>query len=179
MDAILLNERDNVATALRALPAGAMARIGGVSTQALRVVEAIPLLHKIALVDLGAGSLVTKYGEVIGAMMNDAAAGSVVHVHNMRSRRAQQAPYASPVAGGDAVADAAAQVDSTSAMRGLQIESLQRPGTIENLARLLEMVRPLLAFVRRSGGGRARPCALVHRAAVGGGARRRARPRTL
>lgn len=92
MDAIRLNEPDNVATALRALPAGVVARIGGVSTQALRVVEPIPALHKIALVDLGAGTLVTKYGEVIGAMTHDAAAGSVVHVHNMRSQRAQRAP---------------------------------------------------------------------------------------
>jgi len=94
MDAILLNERDNVATALRALPAGAVTQIGGAGIKALRVVEPIPLLHKIALVELDAGALVIKYGEVIGAMMHDAAAGSVVHVHNMRSRRAQRAPYA-------------------------------------------------------------------------------------
>ena len=96
MDAILLDERDNVATALRALPAGAVAQIGGAGTRVLRVVEPIPLLHKIALVELDSGALVIKYGEVIGAMMYDAAAGSVVHVHNMRSRRAQQAPYAPP-----------------------------------------------------------------------------------
>ena len=97
MDAILLNERDNVATALRALPAGATARIGGAGTRAVRVVESIPLLHKVALVDLGAGTLVTKYGEVIGVMIHDAAAGSVVHVHNLRSRRARQAPI--PISG--------------------------------------------------------------------------------
>ena len=91
MDAILLDERDNVATALRALPAGAVAQIGGAGTRAVRVVEPIPLLHKIALVELDAGALVTKYGEVIGAMTHHAAAGSVVHVHNMRSQRAQRA----------------------------------------------------------------------------------------
>ena len=98
MDAILLNQRDNVATALRALPEGAVAQIGGAGSRALSLVEAVPLLHKIALVDLAAGALVVKYGEVIGVMTQDAAAGSVVHVHNMRSRRAQPAPAAAGAA---------------------------------------------------------------------------------
>ncbi len=114
MDAILLNQRDNVATALRALPAGTVAQIGGAGTQALQVVEPVPLLHKVALVDLGAGALVIKYGEVIGVLVRDAAAGSVVHVHNLRSRRAQQAPAKSPAAA------AATQVDGASAMPGLE-----------------------------------------------------------
>lgn len=92
MDAILLNERDNVATALRALPRGTMAQIGGAGTRALPVVEQVPLLHKVALVDLTAGSPVIKYGEVIGVLTHDVPAGGVVHVRNMRSRRAQQGP---------------------------------------------------------------------------------------
>jgi altronate dehydratase len=93
MDAIVLNERDNVATALRPLARGAVARVGGVGGGAtLCLAEDVPLLHKIALVDLAAGDLVYKYGEAIGVVTHQVAAGSLVHVHNMRSRRAQRPP---------------------------------------------------------------------------------------
>ena len=87
----MLNERDNVATALRPLAKGAVARIGGVGgTPTLGLLEDIPLLHKIAVVDLAAGDLVYKYGEVIGVVTHQVAAGNLVHVHNMKSRRAQR-----------------------------------------------------------------------------------------
>lgn len=90
MDAIILNERDNVATALRALPKGTVANIEGGTMTTMNIIEDIPLLHKVTLVDLAVGDLVHKYGEVIGAVTQGAAAGSLVHVHNIRSRRAQR-----------------------------------------------------------------------------------------
>jgi hypothetical protein len=91
MDAIVLNDEDNVATALRPLKKGATAQIGrGGSMQALELAEDIPHLHKIALKSLAPGDVVYKYGEAIGAMTASAPPGTVVHVHNLRSRRAQQ-----------------------------------------------------------------------------------------
>lgn len=53
--------------------------------------EAIPLCHKIALADIAAGAPVLKYGECIGEARTAIAAGAWVHVHNLRSRRAQAA----------------------------------------------------------------------------------------
>jgi altronate dehydratase small subunit len=91
MDAIVLNDKDNVATALRPLKRGAMAQIGRAgSMHTLELAEDIPHLHKIALKGLSPGDVVYKYGEAIGAMTALAPPGTVVHVHNLRSRRAQQ-----------------------------------------------------------------------------------------
>jgi hypothetical protein len=50
--------------------------------------EAIPIYHKIALRTLPAGADVRKYGDVIGRLMAPAAEGALVHLHNLRSRRA-------------------------------------------------------------------------------------------
>jgi altronate dehydratase small subunit len=106
MDAIILNERDNVATALRPLAKGAVARIGGVgSTATLGLLEDIPLLHKVALVT--EGDLVYKYGEVIGVVTHQVAAGNLVHVHNMKSRRAQRPQNAARRPEANAVTDGA------------------------------------------------------------------------
>jgi altronate dehydratase len=54
----------------------------------LRIREALPLGHKIALRDLPAGHHVRKYGEVIGALQQPVTAGEHVHVHNLKSLRA-------------------------------------------------------------------------------------------
>jgi altronate dehydratase small subunit len=108
MDAIMLHERDNVATALRPLAKGAVARIGGVGgTATLGLLENIPLLHKVALVDLTEGDLVYKYGEVIGVVTHQVAAGNLVHVHNMKSRRAQRPQNAARRPEANAVTDGA------------------------------------------------------------------------
>lgn len=49
--------------------------------------NAIPLGHKIALVDIKKGQKVIEYGEVIGMAVQDISEGSHVHVHNIKSLR--------------------------------------------------------------------------------------------
>jgi altronate dehydratase small subunit len=90
-DALVLDARDNVATALRPLEAGSTARIGGAGGErTLSVAEAIPLCHKLALAELSAGEQVLKYGEPIGRARERIASGTCVHVHNMTSDRAKR-----------------------------------------------------------------------------------------
>jgi (2R)-sulfolactate sulfo-lyase subunit alpha len=47
----------------------------------------IPIGHKIALKPLKKGDTVVKYGEDIGRMVADAAAGEHVHVQNLKTKR--------------------------------------------------------------------------------------------
>jgi altronate dehydratase small subunit len=90
-DAVAVHPADDVATALRALPAGAVARVqAGDEMRPCPVVEAIAFGHKFALRDLVAGAPVRKYGEVIGELTAPVARGAHVHVHNLVSRRARR-----------------------------------------------------------------------------------------
>jgi altronate dehydratase small subunit len=87
-DALVIHPRDNVAVALRDLAVGAEVRvhIGGMRRR-LRVREAIPANHKVALRNIPSGGLVVKYGEAIGEATRPIPAGAHVHVQNVRSRR--------------------------------------------------------------------------------------------
>jgi len=82
--ALVISERDNVATALEALEVGRALELGG---HALVVRERIPSGHKIALVDIPAGEPVVKYGSAIGLAIMPIAIGTHVHTHNVASRR--------------------------------------------------------------------------------------------
>lgn len=86
--AILLNERDDVATALAPLSRGEQieAVTAGRSVE-VTLREEVPFGHKYALRDIAAGEEVLKYGLPIGKAMADIAAGAWVHVHNCRSDR--------------------------------------------------------------------------------------------
>ncbi|HJU96589.1 MAG TPA: UxaA family hydrolase [Jiangellaceae bacterium] len=53
----------------------------------LDVLEAVPLGHKIALRDIGAGEQVVEYGAVIGRATKAIRAGEHVHVHNVKGER--------------------------------------------------------------------------------------------
>ena len=66
--ALVISERDNVATALQPLDDGRVLEIGAV---AVTVREAIPPGHKIALRPIGAGEPVIKYGSPIGTATAD------------------------------------------------------------------------------------------------------------
>lgn len=91
IDAIRLDPRDQVATALRRLAAGSTATVQTPDgTVALEAAEDIPLCHKIALEPIPAGAHIRKYGEVIGEATVDIAAGAMVHVHNLRSLRGRK-----------------------------------------------------------------------------------------
>ena len=90
-DAIVLDEADGVATALRPLEAGQTIQVrypGRISE--LTVIEAIPLCHKVAVADLEPGGPLRKYGEVIGEASAPIRRGGWVHVHNLRSLRGRK-----------------------------------------------------------------------------------------
>jgi altronate dehydratase small subunit len=86
--AIVVDERDSVATALADLTAGEVVvlRVAGMEREvALRA--PIAFGHKVALVTIPAGGSVVKYGEVIGRATRAIAPGEHVHVHNLESMR--------------------------------------------------------------------------------------------
>jgi altronate dehydratase len=85
--AIVINEKDNVATALKGLGAGAEVSVefeGRV--EKIRLLSDIPLGHKFALKDFEQGDAVIKYGEPIGQSTGKINRGEHVHVHNVTSQ---------------------------------------------------------------------------------------------
>ena len=89
--AIIINEKDNVATAVAALKKGsvvALERQG--KTDKVKVVAPIPMGHKFALQDIDEGTDVMKYGEPIGYTTTRIARGEHVHVHNVASHRGKK-----------------------------------------------------------------------------------------
>jgi altronate dehydratase small subunit len=88
IDAVMLSETDNVATALRDLAAGAEVRVGvGERIFSIWARHGIAFGHKLAVTDIGRGAMVRKYGEVIGRATQDIAIGAHAHVHNVESLR--------------------------------------------------------------------------------------------
>lgn len=53
----------------------------------VKVIGDVPYGHKIAVRDIQAGEAIWKYGERIGAAVNDIQKGEYVHVHNMVAMR--------------------------------------------------------------------------------------------
>lgn len=87
-DAIVIHERDNVATALRDLEAGASAAVGrGDAIAAVVLADAIEFGHKFAVRPIAAGEDIVKYGEIIGRATAAIATGAHTHVHNVESLR--------------------------------------------------------------------------------------------
>ena len=80
LPALLLNDRDDVATALRALAPGETIRVGG---HRVIVRDAIANGHKIAVRDVDAGAAVCKFGWPIGKALQGIKAGDHVHSHNL------------------------------------------------------------------------------------------------
>lgn len=86
--ALLMDERDDVATVIEPVAAGetvAVSSKAGVAADRLVASEDIPRFHKIALRDVEPGAAVHKYGEVIGAATAPIRRGGYVHVHNVES----------------------------------------------------------------------------------------------
>jgi hypothetical protein len=129
--ATALRAGDNVATLLQPVAAGEeiAVDIGGTKTR-LRALEAVALGHKIALVAIRAGDAITKYGECVGEATRDIAPGGWVHVHNVRSRRAQ--PPTTPSMPFDARAYASAAASALA----LPIPPQSRDAVVTNLVRL-------------------------------------------
>lgn len=84
---IVIHERDNVATAVQALPAREVVDVEAVtapgSAGPVTLCQAIPFGHKFALRPIPAGGPVVKYGETVGLATEDIEAGQHVHVHNV------------------------------------------------------------------------------------------------
>ncbi len=80
-DVILIDQRDNVAIALRDLGKGETIRLP--DGRKLLTREEIPRSHKIALQDLAPGERIIKYGEIIGQARDYIERGSWVHTHNL------------------------------------------------------------------------------------------------
>ncbi len=89
--AIRIHPDDNVATLVEPAPAGESIQVSGAG-EALTVtaVEAVPRGHKVALAPIGAGGLVTKYGETIGRATAGIAPGACVHAHNLEGLRGRK-----------------------------------------------------------------------------------------
>ena len=82
--ALVLDKKDNVATAIRQLENGnsVSVRIED-STTEIVVLETIPFGHKFALRDIQHGELVIKYGEPIGRTTTKIRKSEHVHIHNV------------------------------------------------------------------------------------------------
>ena len=81
---VVLAPSDNVGVAVRDIEADEVARsIGG---QEIVATEPIPLGHKVALQPIGAGATIVRFGVAVGIATTDIGAGSLVHVHNVRSQ---------------------------------------------------------------------------------------------
>jgi altronate hydrolase len=78
--ALVLQDIDTVAVAIRAIPAGASVAAG---ETIVRASTDIPSGHKMALRDVMPGDPVLKFGQVIGHATAPIRAGDHVHVHNL------------------------------------------------------------------------------------------------
>ena len=85
-DFIRIHPDDNVAVALRDLPAGTV-------FEGISATEPIPRGHKMALRSLLPGDLIIKYGLSIGHATGPIAAGSWVHTHNVATNLTGEAEY--------------------------------------------------------------------------------------
>ncbi len=88
IDGIILNDKDNVATAVQVLVKGQTARVRR-NREEVEIVmaEDIPYGHKFAVRDIAVGEDILKYGEVIGRATQSIAGGSHAHVQNIESLR--------------------------------------------------------------------------------------------
>jgi altronate dehydratase small subunit len=90
---ILIDKRDNVATALQPLEQGASfeLEVGG-GRETVQALQPIPFGHKIALRQFQEGDAVVKYGEVIGSATKTIEKGEHVHTHNVEGPKRQAVP---------------------------------------------------------------------------------------
>jgi len=86
--AVVINPKDNVATAVQDLKKGqeVIVDLHG-KTDNVSLLSNVPFGHKFALEDIELGKEVIKYGEIIGRTTQTIKRGEHVHVHNFESLR--------------------------------------------------------------------------------------------
>lgn len=86
--ALMLSEKDNVATLLEdvASGTGVLIRLGR-KTSTVNAREKIPFGFKIAVSDIAKGANIIKYGETIGIASRNIKQGEMVHIHNLEGGR--------------------------------------------------------------------------------------------
>lgn len=86
MNSILIDETDDVATAIVDLSRGDVGRyFAQGKVVGIVITENIPRYHKFAVHDIRKTELVRKYGAAIGQATQDICKGAHVHVHNLTS----------------------------------------------------------------------------------------------
>ena len=80
----IVNQNDNVATAMGDVAPGEAKLIGAV-TGRIDATENIVYGHKIALRDIAAGDFIVKYNANIAKATKDIKKGGYVHIHNAKS----------------------------------------------------------------------------------------------
>jgi len=85
--AIIMNELDNVATALVSLDVGKVSVHIGEKSIEIELKEAVLIGHKFSLKYIGKGENVIKYGQIIGKASAPIESGRHVHTHNVESLR--------------------------------------------------------------------------------------------
>tara|TARA_R110000850_G_scaffold19988_9_gene59827 strand:- start:1364 stop:3013 length:1650 start_codon:yes stop_codon:yes gene_type:complete len=79
--ALLIDTSDNLGVALRQLKAGEAVSLNG---QEVILTDDIPAKHKFTLNPMAKGERVTLYGVTVGIMMDDIAAGGLIHTENLK-----------------------------------------------------------------------------------------------
>jgi altronate dehydratase small subunit len=88
IDAIMIKEQDNVATALRDIQPNEEITVGvGDKAKPFVVQEFISYGHKFSVKDIVLGENILKYGEIIGRATKEIRAGTHAHIHNIESLR--------------------------------------------------------------------------------------------
>ena len=89
--AILLHEPDDdVGVAVTDIKSGdevGAVTLEGVFVTNVKLVNDVPLGHKVAMKDIAQGKDVIEYGRVIGRASQAARRGSHVHTHNLKTKR--------------------------------------------------------------------------------------------
>jgi altronate dehydratase small subunit len=81
----LINDKDNVITALADMAAGEEVKVRRKGEEMIyRCNQDIPFGHKIAIENIKKGDKIIKYGEPIGSATQDIRKGDWVHTHNVR-----------------------------------------------------------------------------------------------
>jgi altronate dehydratase small subunit len=87
VQAIVINEKDNVATALKHFQTGTRVSVDVQGRiEKVTLMSYIPMGHKFAIKDVEEGEAVIKYGEPIGYSTGKITRGEHVHVHNVGSQ---------------------------------------------------------------------------------------------